>query len=129
MTAKYANHNNTPSTMFNRKYDFEILFQTNFILAQNNFVVGFIYGVPPLPDERVTLDVVATNKANYETGILKLIINVTSSMTSMSGKIHINSVRLKIDNLNLVSFWGLFKLVLWVYNQHSKDGSVAASYK
>ena len=74
----------------------------------SNFVVGFIYGVPPLPNDRVTLDVVATNKANYETGILKLIINVTSSMTSLSGnsQVQINSVRLKIDNLNLVSFGG-----------------------
>ena len=74
----------------------------------SNFVVGFIYGVPVLPNDRVTLDVVATNKANYETGILKLIINVTSSMTSLSGnsQVHINSVRLKIDNLNLVSFGG-----------------------
>ncbi len=66
-------------------------------------ILGFIYGVPPLPNDRVTLDVVATNKANYETGILKLIINVTSSMTSSID--HINSVRLKIDNLNLVSFF------------------------
>ena len=79
-------------------------------------ILGFIYGVPPLPNDRVTLDVVATNKANYETGILKLIINVTSSMTSLS-EVHINSVRLKIDNLNLVSFFN-FSILLSVVEAH-----------
>jgi hypothetical protein len=47
----------------------------------------------------VILDVVATNKDNYETGILKLVINVTAAPNNASP---INSVRLKIDNLNLV---------------------------
>jgi hypothetical protein len=60
---------------------------------------GFIYGVPPVSNERVILDVVATNKDNYETGILKLVINVTATPNNASP---INSVRLKIDNLNLV---------------------------
>jgi hypothetical protein len=49
----------------------------------------------------VILDVVATNKDNYETGILKLVINVTATPNNASP---INSVRLKIDNLNLVFF-------------------------
>jgi hypothetical protein len=64
--------------------------------------LGFIYGVPPVANERVILDVVATNKANYETGILKLVINVTSLPNVAGFDNIINSVRLKIDNLNLV---------------------------
>ncbi len=67
----------------------------------NDLNIGFIYGVPPNPNEHYALDVVATNKANYETGILKLVVNVTSLSPEI--KYHeINNVKLKIDNLNLV---------------------------
>ena len=72
-------------------------------LPKNNIWAGFIYGVPPVANERVILDVVATNKANYETGILKLVINVTSLANVAGFENTINSVRLKIDNLNLVN--------------------------
>ena len=73
---------------------------------------GFIYGVPPVANERVILDVVATNKANYETGILKLVINVTSLANVAGFDNTINSVRLKIDNLNLVKI--LNSVMIWI---------------
>ncbi len=44
--------------------------------------LGFIYGVPKIPGDNVVLDVVATNKLTYETGLLKLAINVTEPASS-----------------------------------------------
>jgi hypothetical protein len=46
--------------------------------------------------------VVATNKENYETGLLKLVINVTPASSGHPAEVPIHSVKLKIDNLNLV---------------------------
>ncbi len=40
-------------------------------------LAGFIFGVPKTGDRRYVLDVVATNRITYETGLLKLAINVT----------------------------------------------------
>ena len=38
---------------------------------------GFLYGVPPEPLHIYQLDVVALNLLTYETGLLRLIVNVT----------------------------------------------------
>ena len=58
--------------------------------------------MPPFSNDRVFLDVVATNKDNYETGLLKLIVNVIPKSSSESVNSYRRSVRLKIDNMNLV---------------------------
>jgi hypothetical protein len=59
--------------------------------------------VPPTSNDRVVLDVVAMNKDNYETGLLKLVIVVTPPPNKSSPATPVSSVRLKIDNLNLVN--------------------------
>ena len=59
---------------------------------------GFIYGVPPQAHQVYHLDVVSTNLDTFETGLLKLIINVTISDTAMPAMFNI---KIKIDNLNV----------------------------
>ena len=72
----------------------------NIIQGFNQFCsLGFIYGVPPRAKEVFNLDVVATNRDTFETGLLKVVINVTSSIAS-PGAASFN-VKLKIDNLNI----------------------------
>ena len=67
---------------------------------------GFIYGVPPRTNEVLNLDVVATNRDTFETGLLKVVINVTSSA---SGAAPFN-VKLKIDNLNIEDIFDAHRL-------------------
>lgn len=67
-------------------------------VIQNNFT-GFIYGVPPRAKEVYDLDVVATNRDTFETGLLRLIVNVTSA--GADNTVGRYNIRLKIDNLNL----------------------------
>ena len=62
-------------------------------------ISGFIYGVPPRTNEVFVLDVVATNRDTFETGLLKIVMNVTSSKP-YPGAAPFN-VKLKIDNLNI----------------------------
>ena len=38
---------------------------------------GFLYGVPPTPDQLFEIDVVAVNRVTFEYGLLRLAINVT----------------------------------------------------
>lgn len=80
---------------------------------------GFIYGVPPKANELLELDVVATNKGTFETGLLRLVVNVSGDPYSLAAPY---SVRLKIDNLNLEDIFdahrlrnlkSLFKHSLW----------------
>ena len=77
---------------------------------------GFIYGVPPMMAAILELDVVALNLATFETGLLRLVLNITAQDQAL------NSVRLKVDNLNLEDIFdghklrslkGLFKHRLW----------------
>ena len=62
--------------------------------------------MPPRAKEVFNLDVVATNRDTFETGLLKVVINVTSSSvgpagpSSTPGAASFN-VKLKIDNLNI----------------------------
>ncbi|XP_067624564.1 epsilon-sarcoglycan isoform X2 [Eurosta solidaginis] len=64
----------------------------------HEYHAGFLYGTPTerLAEKTVHLDIVALNKQNYETRILKLSIFVTQKMPSL------NIIKMKIDNLNWV---------------------------
>ncbi len=55
--------------------------------------------MPPRAEEVLELDVVATNKDTFETGLLRLVVNVT--FTNAGKTAAKNNVKLKIDNLNL----------------------------
>ncbi|XP_073822293.1 alpha-sarcoglycan-like isoform X2 [Musca autumnalis] len=59
---------------------------------------GFLYGTPParLAGKKITLEIVALNKQNYETRTARLDITIASKSHSP------NVVQMKIDNLNWV---------------------------
>ena len=83
---------------------------------------GFIYGVPPRTNEVYNLDVVSTNMETFETGLLKLTLNVTDAPEMPQSSTPFNNVKLKIDNLNIEDIFDahrikalkdLFKEKLW----------------
>lgn len=84
---------------------------------RKKYFSGFIYGIPPASNQLYQLQVVATNRDTFETGLLNLTINVTTSSRPA-----INNVKLKIDNLNIEDVFdthrlknlkGLFKDHFW----------------
>ena len=73
------------------------------------YFLGFIYGVPPesYPNQLIEMDVVAMDHSTFETGLLHLVINVTQGEDDELAR---NSVRLKIDNLNLEDIFDAHRL-------------------
>ena len=78
---------------------------------------GFIYGVPPREVGRVVeLEVVAIDRDTYQTGLLRVLINITQGDRAP------RAVKLKLDNLNLEDLFdshrlrnlkAVFKQTLW----------------
>ena len=80
--------------------------------------------MPPQSNHVYHLDVVSTNRETFETGLLKLIINITNKSDTSSAALY--NVKLKIDNLNIEDIFdahrlenlkNLFKNQFWPQSQ------------
>ena len=88
----------------------------NYMYSEKHHV-GYLYGVPPSKDEKVTLEIVALNRKNYETRRHILSIIVSKKLNPAQYE-----VQLKIDNLNVEDMFevermdrlkNVFKQQLW----------------
>lgn len=70
-------------------------------MYSNEYTAGYLYGTPPprIVGQNVYIDVVGLNKLNYETKRLSMSLHVAARNSSSS---QVNTVHLKIDNLNWV---------------------------